>query len=93
MYNALNLLAEWTAETAPYYMKGLAAIGAAIAVFTGFGVGLAEGFVAAKAVEATGRNPDAASTIRTNMIVGIALTETTGIYGFVIAILLIFALK
>ena len=46
--------------------------------------------VAAAAVEAIGKNPEAAGEIRSNMILGIALTETTGIYGFVTGLLLIF---
>ena len=88
----LPLLAEYTAEYGQYLMKGLAAIGAGIAVFTGVGPGIGEGFAAGKALEAISRNPEAAGTIRSNMILGIALSETTGIYGFVIALLLIFAL-
>ena len=72
--------------------KGLAAIGAGIAVFTGFGSGIGEGNIAAHAMDAIGRNPEAASVIRSNMILGIALAETTGIYGFVIAFLIIFVM-
>lgn len=69
--------------------SGLALIGAGLAVFTGFGSGLGEGNVAAHAMDAIGRNPEAAGTIRSNMIMGIALAETTGIYGFAIAILIL----
>ncbi len=72
--------------------KGLAAIGAGLAVFTGFGSAFGEGNIAAHAMDAIGRNPDAASVIRSNMILGIALTETTGIYGFAIAFLIIFVM-
>ena len=42
------------------------------------------------ALEGMARQPEAASTLRTNMILGCAVTETTGIYSFVIALLLIF---
>lgn len=72
--------------------KGLAAIGAGIAVFTGFGSGIGEGNIAAHAMDAIGRNPEAASVIRSNMILGIVLAETTGIYGFAIAFLIIFVM-
>lgn len=72
--------------------KGLAAIGAGIAVFTGFGSGIGEGNIAAHAMDAIGRNPEAASIIRSNMILGIVLAETTGIYGFAIAFLIIFVM-
>lgn len=37
------------------------------------------------------RQPDAAGTLRTNMILGCAITETTGIYSLIVALLLIFA--
>ena len=39
--------------------KGLIAIGAGLAVMTGMMTGIGEGFVAGKAVEAIGRNPEA----------------------------------
>ena len=68
---------------------GLACIGAGLAVFTGFGSGIGEGNVAAHALDAIARNPEVSKDIRSNMILGIALTETTGIYGFAIAILIL----
>ena len=86
----LLFLAEaMTPEAAEYIMRGMAAIACAIAVFTGFSQGFGEGMVASKAVEAIGRNPDATPQIKSNMIMGIALTETTGIYGLLIAILIL----
>ena len=69
--------------------KGL---GAALAVFTGFGTALGQGGVAAKAVEAVGRQPEAVGAIRSTMIVGQAVAETTGIYGFITALVMIFVL-
>ena len=72
--------------------KGLMAIGAALAVFTGFSQGLGEARVAAQAIESMARNPEMEGSIRSTMIMGIALTETTGIYGLVIAILILFVL-
>ena len=71
--------------------KGLIAIGAGLAVLTGMMTGIGEGFVAGKAVEAIGRNPEAEGKIRSTMILGIALSETCAIYGLLVAILLIFA--
>lgn len=70
--------------------RGLIAIGAGLAVLTGFSTGLGEGKVAAAAVEAIGKNPEAESKIRSAMILGIALSETCAIYGLLISILLIF---
>ncbi len=72
--------------------EGLAAIGAGIAVLTGLGSGVGEGNIAAHAMDAIGRNPEAVGVIRSNMILGIALAETTGIYGFAIAFLIIFVM-
>ena len=57
---------------------------------TGMMTGIGEGFVAGKAVEAIGKNPEAEGKIRSTMILGIALSETCAIYGLLVAILLIF---
>lgn len=73
--------------------RGLIAIGAGIAVLTGFSTGIGQGYAAGKAVEATGKNPDAASKIRTMLLVGAGVAETCAIYGLLTAILLIFVFK
>ena len=68
------------------------AIGAGLSVgIAAIGPGNGEGFAAGKAVEALGRQPEAMSKIRTLMLLGQAVSETTGIYGLVIAILILFA--
>ncbi|MCR5350010.1 MAG: ATP synthase F0 subunit C [Acholeplasmatales bacterium] len=69
---------------------GLRYIGAGLAVFTGFAAAIGEGNVAAHAVEAMARQPEMAGTIRTNMLIGQAVSETTGLYGLIIAILILF---
>ena len=71
-------------------MEGLKYIGAGIAVMTGLGSGIGEGMICAKAVDGMARNPEMYSKLRTSMILGCALTETTGIYGLLIAILCLF---
>lgn len=68
-------------------MEGLKYVGAAFAVLTGFGSGIGEGNICTKAVEGMARNPEMYTKLRTAMILGCALDETTGIYGLVIAIL------
>ena len=70
---------------------GASAIGAGIAMIAGFGPGIGEGYAAGKALEAIGRQPEAKSDITSSLILGCALAETTGIYSFVIAILLVIA--
>lgn len=46
--------------------------------------------LAAKALEAIGRNPEAASKIQTNMILAIAFTEAIAIYALVVALIIKF---
>ena len=71
-------------------MEGLKYIGAGIAVLTGFGCAIGEGYICAKALEGMARNPEMHSKLSTSMILGCALTETTGIYALVVSLLLIF---
>lgn len=82
-----------TPEVAEIIAKGLVAVGAGLAVIAGIGPGIGEGYAAGKALEAISRNPELEGTIRSNMILGIALSETTGIYGLVVALLLLFVFK
>lgn len=51
---------------------------------------LAIGFITAKAVESIGRNPEAASDVRTSMILGMAFAEAIAIYSLVIALIIKF---
>lgn len=73
--------------------RGLVAIAAGISVMTGISTGIGQGYAAAKAVEAVGKNPEAAGQIRTMLIVGCAIAETCAIYGMLIAFMLIFVFK
>ena len=66
------------------------AIGAGIAVATGIGAGIGQGYAAGKGAEAVGNQPEAKSDMVSTMILGQAVTESSAIYGLVIAILLIF---
>jgi F-type H+-transporting ATPase subunit c len=51
---------------------------------------LAIGMIVASAVKAIGRNPEAASTIQTNMILGMAFAEAIAIYSLVVALIIKF---
>ena len=66
------------------------AIGAGIAMISGFGTGIGQGYAAGKGAEAVGRQPGAASDITRTMLMGAAVAETTGLYGLLIAMLLLF---
>lgn len=69
------------------------AIGAAVAVLTGIGAGVGIGIATAKAADAIARQPKAEGKISKTLILGCALAEATAIYGFIIAILIIFFLQ
>ena len=62
------------------------AIGAGLAVIAGIGQGIAAGYAA----NAVGRNPGAKSDIMSTMLLGQAVAETTGLYGLLVAMLLLF---
>ena len=52
--------------------------------------GVGQGIAAGHAASAVGRNPGAKSEIRTMMLLGQAVAETTGLYGLFVALLLMF---
>jgi F-type H+-transporting ATPase subunit c len=70
--------------------QGLFAIAASIAVLTGLGAGIGIGMATGKAAEGVSRQPEAAGKITTITILGAALAEATAIYGFVIALIILF---
>lgn len=75
-------------------IKAACAIGAGLCMGIGaIGPALGEGNAVSKALEGMARQPEAAGTLRTNMIVGCAVTETTGIYSLLISLLIIFAIN
>ena len=66
------------------------AVGAGLALIAGIGPGIGEGYAVGKACEAIGRQPEAKGSVTSTMLLGCAIAETTGIYGFVTGLLLIF---
>jgi F-type H+-transporting ATPase subunit c len=64
-------------------------VGFTIAV-GGMGPAIAIGLIVAKALEALGRNPEAAARVQTVMILGIAFAEAIAIYSLVVALILRF---
>ncbi|MCK8816396.1 ATP synthase F0 subunit C [Natroniella acetigena] len=67
------------------------AIGAGLAMIAGIGAGIGQGFAAGKGAEAVGKQPEAQGVITRTMLLGAAVAETTGIYGLVVALILLFA--
>ncbi len=66
------------------------AVGAGLALMAGIGPGIGEGYAVGKACEAIGRQPEAKGDVTSTMLLGCAIAETTGIYGFVTGLLLLF---
>ena len=64
------------------------AIGAGLALIAGIGPGIGEGYAVGKTCEALGRQPEAKGDLTSTMLLGCAIAETTGIYGFVTGLLL-----
>ena len=75
-------------------IKAACAIGAGLCMGIGaIGPAIGEGNAVGKALECMARQPEAAGNLRTNMILGCAITETTGIYSLLISFLILFAVN
>ncbi len=71
--------------------EGLRLIASGLAVGLGvIGPGVGVGLVTQGALNAIGRNPEAAPTILTNMILGMAFAEALAIYALVMSLILRF---
>ena len=66
------------------FVLGCSAIGAGLALIAGIGPGVGQGYAA-------GRNPGAKGDITSTMLLGQAVAETTGLYGLVIGLILLYA--
>ena len=76
--------------TSEAFILGCSAIGAGLAMMAGIGPGIGQGHAAGMGAAAVGRQPEARGEIISTMLLGQAVAETTGIYGLVIAIILLF---
>lgn len=82
------------AELANAILKAGCAIGAGLCMGIGaIGPGIGEGNAVGKALEGMARQPEAAGTLRSTMIMGCAIAETTGIYSLLISFLILFAVN
>ena len=66
------------------FVLGCSAIGAGLALIAGIGPGVGQGYAAGQGAAAVGRNPGAKGD-------GQAVAETTGLYGLVIGLILLYA--
>lgn len=82
---------RFATEYNEFFANGMRYLGAGIAIgLAAIGPGLGQGFAAGKASEAVGRQPEAQGKIIMTTLVTAALAETTGLYGLLVALLLIF---
>ncbi|OHW61933.1 ATP synthase subunit c [Andreesenia angusta] len=72
------------------FVLGMSAVGAGLALIAGIGPGIGQGYAAGAAAAAVGRQPEAKADIVQTMILGQAIAESTGIYGLVVGIILLF---
>ena len=71
--------------------EGMKDLAVAIAIGVGaIGPAIAIGLLASKAMDAIGRNPEAAPKIQAAMILAIAFAEAIGIYALVVALIIKF---
>ena len=66
-------------------------IAAALALLNGLFTAFGQARVASQAIESIARQPEASGAITRTMFVGLAMSETSGIYGIVLAIIILFA--
>jgi F-type H+-transporting ATPase subunit c len=91
-----SVTAQVTPETAEAIsgkdlVQAGALLGAGICMgFGAIGPGIGEGFAAGKACEAIGRAPENAGLLTRTMLIGQAVSESTGIYSLVVALLMLF---
>ena len=73
------------------FIIATAQIAAVIALLNGVLTVLGQAKIAVAAIESIARQPEAAASLQGPMLVGMAMGETSGIYGLLIAIIMLFA--
>lgn len=91
MAMATMAMAQGGAADNEFTVSGYKALGTGIGVL-GFGIlaglaGIGQGLVGSRAAEGAARNPGAAGTVQTLMIIALALIESLVLFGFVIVLL------
>jgi len=73
------------------FIIAVAHISAAVVMFNGVITTLGQAKIVVAAIESIARQPEASGTVSNSMFIGIAMAETSGIYGLLIAIIMLFA--
>ncbi|MDR1589043.1 MAG: ATP synthase F0 subunit C [Oscillospiraceae bacterium] len=68
----------------------MSSIGVALCLLSCVAAAISMGLATGKAVDAVARQPEASGKINSILLLGLAITESTAIYGFVTALLLLF---
>ena len=66
-------------------------IAAALALFNGVITTIGQSKIVVASIESIARQPEAAGSVTSTMFIGLAMAETSGIYGLLIAIIMLFA--
>ena len=83
---------EVAVQIATLDAEAMKAIAMAIAAGVGvLGPGIGLGILISKALEAIGRNPEAAGQVQATMFIGIAFVEALAIFALVVAFIIKFA--
>jgi len=81
-------------ELAPAIVRAAALFGAGLAMGIGaIGPAIGEGYIGGRACEGISRRPEQSGLLTRTMLIGQAVSESTGIYSLVIALILIFVAK
>jgi F-type H+-transporting ATPase subunit c len=78
------------AQSATLFAEGMKYLGAGLATLGIIGAGIGLGSMFGNYFQGALRNPSAAKSQFTNLMIGMALTEALGIFAFVIALLILF---
>jgi F-type H+-transporting ATPase subunit c len=77
-----------------YMVKAAACIAAGVCMgIGGLGPALGQGFIGGKACESLGKKPEAASAIKGTMMIAMIIVETSGIFAFLISLILLFVVS
>jgi F-type H+-transporting ATPase subunit c len=68
----------------------MSSIGVALCLLSDVAAAITMGLATGKAVDAVARQPEASGKINSILLLGLAITESTAIYGFVTALLMLF---
>ena len=88
--NFLTTFAAFLETTVATPDTGLKFIAIGLAALSMAASGIGEALVVSKSIDGMSRNPEMYGKLRTSMILGCALVETTAIYALLMAILCLF---